>query len=162
MTPPRIIIESPFSGDIARNLAYARACLYHSLSIGEAPIASHLLHIQVLDDNDPKHRALGINAGLAWATPGVLAAFYVDHGESSGMLAAKAFYKDIGIPITLRQLPLDIWVDLDNGKFNLPIWGATPHCTSCDAATGWIHNNHEIGSPMKVPCPICNPEGENR
>jgi len=63
---PLVIIESPYSGDVVRNTEYARACLLDSLRRGEAPIASHLLHTQVLDDMRPDEREIGIEAGLAW------------------------------------------------------------------------------------------------
>ena len=59
-----VIIESPYAGETERNLAYARRCLRHSLSCGEAPLASHLLYPQVLSDEVPAERALGIAAGL--------------------------------------------------------------------------------------------------
>ena len=38
----RVIIESPYSGDIPRNLLYARLCVFDCLQRGEAPYASHL------------------------------------------------------------------------------------------------------------------------
>ena len=64
----RVILESPYAGDVERNVAYARACLRDSLLRGEAPIASHLLYTQpgVLDDQIPEERQMGIDAGLAW------------------------------------------------------------------------------------------------
>lgn len=62
----RVIIESPYAGDVELNAQYARECLRDSLTRGEAPIASHLLYTQpgVLDDAVPRERALGIEAGL--------------------------------------------------------------------------------------------------
>lgn len=42
----RVILESPYAGDVERNLTYARECVRDSLSRGEAPIASHLLYTQ--------------------------------------------------------------------------------------------------------------------
>jgi hypothetical protein len=85
-----VIIESPYAGNIERNMAYARACLADSLARGEAPIASHLLYTQpgVLDDNKPGERALGIAAGLAWMAVADAQVFYVDLGWSRGMWAA--------------------------------------------------------------------------
>lgn len=83
-----IIIESPYAGDIDRNVTYARRALHDSLSRGEAPIASHLLYTQpgVLDDNDPTERQWGIDAGLAWHSLGVvITAVYTDYGLSRGM-----------------------------------------------------------------------------
>lgn len=84
------IIESPYAGDIERNVRYARACLADSLKHGEAPIASHLLYTQpgVLDDAIADQRALGIAAGLAWARVAERHVFYTDLGWSHGMKAA--------------------------------------------------------------------------
>ncbi len=78
----RVILESPDAGDILRNVAYARWAISHSLSIGEAPIASHLLFPEhgIVDENDPAGRSLGIAAGLAWAPVAQLMALYVDYG----------------------------------------------------------------------------------
>lgn len=62
----RVILESPYSGDIETNIAYARRCMRDSLLRGEAPIASHLLYTQVLKDDDVQERAQGILAGHIW------------------------------------------------------------------------------------------------
>lgn len=101
-----VIIESPYAGDIAANVAYARKCLRNSLFRGESPIASHLLYTQpeVLDDLIPEQRTLGINAGLSWAHVADLVVFCVDLGWSPGMLAARAYCEEHGIPHTLRSL----------------------------------------------------------
>lgn len=82
-----VIIESPFAGDIERNIKYARACMRHSIFLGEAPIASHLLYTQegILNDNDPKERQLGIEIGLVWGKLAQLTAVYTDLGVSKGM-----------------------------------------------------------------------------
>jgi hypothetical protein len=82
-----VILESPFAGDIELNVAYARACVAHSLSVGEAPIASHLLYTQpgILRDDVPGERAAGIEAGLAWGFVAEATVVYLDLGESSGM-----------------------------------------------------------------------------
>jgi hypothetical protein len=99
-----VIVESPFAGEVERNIAYARRCIRDSLSRGEAPIASHLLYTQpgVLDDAIPHERQWGIDAGLAWhAAGGVTTAVYTDLGISKGMqygiAAAIGEYRSIGI-----------------------------------------------------------------
>lgn len=56
--------------------------------LGEAPIASHLLHAQVLDDGNRKERAMGIAAGLAWIDHAEAVVVYADHGISPGMRQA--------------------------------------------------------------------------
>lgn len=86
----RVVIESPYAGEVERNVGYAREALADSLRRGEAPLASHLLYTQpgVLDDDIPKERRLGINAGFAWALLADASVFYVDLGWSPGMRAA--------------------------------------------------------------------------
>lgn len=83
-----VVIESPFAGDIARNILYARRALQDSIGRGEAPYASHLLYPQILDDDNEADRETGITAGLLWAEKADLRAFYVDRGMSAGMYRA--------------------------------------------------------------------------
>ena len=83
----RVILESPYAGDIIRNTNYARACLRDCLLRGEAPIVSHLLYTQpgVLDDQVQEERKLGIDAGLAWGKVAEATVVYTDYGISDGM-----------------------------------------------------------------------------
>ena len=101
-----VIIESPYAGDIRVNRRYARACIRHSLQLGEAPIASHLLYTQpgILKDEVDREREWGINAGLAWAARADYAVFYIDRGWSRGMNAALAFYQTNNIIFQTRTL----------------------------------------------------------
>jgi len=102
----RVILESPYAGDICRNVEYARACMRDSLSRNEAPIASHLLYTQegILKDEIPEERMRGINAGLAWKEVAELHVFYVDYGYSRGMEYAKQYATENNIPIEKRRL----------------------------------------------------------
>jgi hypothetical protein len=101
-----VILESPFAGDVEENINYARACVHDSLSRGEAPIASHLLYTQpgVLDDNDPKERQWGIDAGLAWKAVAHASVVYADRGISKGMEYGIEAAKKAGIPVEIRSL----------------------------------------------------------
>jgi len=92
----RVILESPYAGDIERNIDYARKCVRHSLSLGESHIASHLLYTQdgILDDAVPDERMRGINAGLAWKEVADLQVFYIDYGYSNGMKFALEYAKE--------------------------------------------------------------------
>lgn len=83
--PRKVILESPYAGDVERNVRYARACLRDSLLRGEAPLASHLLYTQVLDDTDREEREMGIEAGLVWGTEASATVVYTDLGISPGM-----------------------------------------------------------------------------
>lgn len=82
-----VLLESPYAGDIEANLTYARKCMHDCFKRGEAPYASHLLYTQeqVLDDNIPEERMLGIEAGLLWGSKADKTVVYTDLGISSGM-----------------------------------------------------------------------------
>lgn len=101
---PRVMIESPYAGDIACNIAYAQMAVQHSLSLGEAPFAMHLLYPQVLRDEVPEERELGISCGLAWLAKADLVAFYIDLGTSAGMIEAHSFCRHHSIPMTFRSI----------------------------------------------------------
>lgn len=83
----KVIIESPYAGDVERNIKYARACMKDCFERGEAPFASHLLYTQdgILDDTIPNERALGIDAGLLWGAMADKTVLYTDLGISKGM-----------------------------------------------------------------------------
>lgn len=85
----RVIVESPYAGDVEMNLRYLRACLADCLRRGETPFASHGLYTQpgVLDDNNPEERKLGIAAGFAWRWAADATVVYTDRGMTRGMQA---------------------------------------------------------------------------
>lgn len=99
-----VILESPYAGNIKENLEYARLCVKDSLMRGEAPIASHLLYTQMLDDNIPEERSLGIGAGLAWLSVADMMVAYIDLGWSNGMKAAWLSAQKIGKPQKIRSI----------------------------------------------------------
>jgi hypothetical protein len=103
----RVIIESPFMGDVNANIAYARAALWDCLQRGEAPYASHLLLTQVgtPEDADPAERARGIEAGLVWGNFAHATVVYTDRGMSSGMLHGIERAEKEGRPVEFRSLP---------------------------------------------------------
>lgn len=106
----RVIIESPYAGDIERNVAYARACVRDSLLRGEAPIASHLLYTQpgILRDGVPEERKLGIDAGLAYL-PVCEHAVYTDLGITPGMDYGIDLAKSFGKTTDYRTIPGWTW-----------------------------------------------------
>jgi hypothetical protein len=101
----RVIMESPFSGDVAKNILYARACMLDCFRRGEAPFASHLLYPQVLDDNVPVDRSLGMEAGFLWMQMADYVVVYQDNGISSGMRDGIARAEQYGKPVEYRKLP---------------------------------------------------------
>lgn len=103
----RVILESPFAGNIPRNIAYAKLCIKDMLLRGEAPIASHLLFTQpgILDDASPEERSLGIEAGHSWIRVADVVAIYDDFGISRGMEQGIKRAVRTGTPTDYRQLP---------------------------------------------------------
>ena len=83
----RVVIESPYAGDVEWNTKYTRECMRDSLRRGEAPFASHLLYTQVLDDTNLDEGIQGIAAGFEWGSAADLVAVYTDLGISPGMQA---------------------------------------------------------------------------
>jgi hypothetical protein len=105
MDVPIVMIESPYAGDVERNLAYLRAALHDCLMRGEAPFASHGLYTQVLDDTNPDERAHGIQAGFAFREVSDYTVVYTDLGISPGMqMGIEDAHKKIN-PVKYRSLP---------------------------------------------------------
>jgi hypothetical protein len=102
----RVIVESPYAGDVERNLEYLRACMHDCLMRGEAPFASHALYTQpgVLDDNISQQRDLGIAAGFAWRNVAHVTVVYTDLGVSRGMQYGIDHAKRNGLAIEFRSL----------------------------------------------------------
>jgi hypothetical protein len=61
-----VVIESPYAGDIEKNLEFCLNICRYAVSKGYSPYASHLMFTQFLDDNVPEERQAGIDCGLAW------------------------------------------------------------------------------------------------
>ena len=103
----RVVLESPYAGDVAENLRYLRAAMRDCLLRGETPYASHALYTQegVLDDLDLEERNLGINAGFEWRAVTDATVVYVDRGVSSGMRRGIEHACRIGHTIEIRTLP---------------------------------------------------------
>lgn len=99
-----VIVESPYAGNVELNVGYAQECLADCLRRGEAPLASHLLYTQVLDDLLPEERSAGIEAGLAWAVKADATVVYTDRGTSQGMQYGIEHAEKHGRPIEYRTL----------------------------------------------------------
>ena len=101
-----VILESPYAGNVKRHVRYAQLCVFDSLQRGEAPIASHLLYTQMLDDNILEERNWGINAGLAWRKAASHSVVYTDFGITSGMkYGIKVLISIMTIRLNLTHVP---------------------------------------------------------
>ena len=83
---------------------------------GEAPFASHLLYTQVLDDEDPKSRRMGIDAGIDWGAAAEARVVYEDLGVSPGMSKAIHYARIRLQLIEHRKLPAHLMAQLDSGE----------------------------------------------
>lgn len=114
-----VVIESPYAGDVERNMLYLDFCIRDCLARGESPYASHRMLTSALDDNIPKDRELGIDAGLAWRRRADDRLFYLDLDWSGGMLAARKLYQSEGLRFEWRKLP-----KAELKKFERQAWSA--------------------------------------
>jgi len=101
-----VILESPFAGDIEKNLEYARKCMRDCFLKNEFPFASHLLYTQegILDDAIPEERKLGIHAGLTWGKFAEVTVVYTDLGITEGMKQGIERAKKEGRTIEIRKI----------------------------------------------------------
>ncbi len=102
----KVILESPYAGDIKRNIKYARLCIKDSLNRGEAHIASYLLYTQkgILNNSIESERMQGINAGLEWKKVADLQVFYTDYGISKGIQYGMDYAKEHNIHFEIRNI----------------------------------------------------------
>jgi hypothetical protein len=111
-----VMVESPYSGDIDRNVRYLQLChIDCSIVRGEVPYSSHSYMTQhpraksmFVSDYDAKWDILTREEAIA-ASQLVRArcdktVFYTDRGWSSGMKAAKIFCQTHGLPFEERTL----------------------------------------------------------
>lgn len=103
-----VILESPYAANnlysVEEHVRYARAALRASCYLGEAPMASHLLYTQALDDDDPVERQMGIEAGLTWRHASEATVVYQDYGISKGMEYGIKLAEELGKPVIYRSL----------------------------------------------------------
>lgn len=103
----RVVIESPYAGDIERNMQYLDRCMEDCIWRGESPYASHFIIPRFLDDADPPSRLFGLEAGHAWGLVADYIAVYTDLGISEGMQAAITHYTAHNKTIVYRSLDGD-------------------------------------------------------
>ena len=103
---PLVLIESPYAGDVERNIKFARACMRDALSRGEAPFAPHLLYTQegILDDDIPDQRNQGIAVGLAWGRQALKTVVYTNLGITEGMQIGIQAAREEGRTVEFREL----------------------------------------------------------
>jgi hypothetical protein len=103
-----VIVESPYRATAYRTVIqhreYLRLAMADCIRRGESPMASHHLYPEILDDDTPYERVLGIRAGLAWGIHADAVCVYSQLGVSPGMAQAIQFYKGADKPIEWRGI----------------------------------------------------------
>jgi hypothetical protein len=107
----KVIVESPYAGNVTFNEMYGEFCLHDCLvNYNESPYASHLLYTRpnVLRDHIPSDRKIGIEAGFCWRDVADKTVFYTDMGITDGMKLGIKDCKEKGKPYEVRKLPDDL------------------------------------------------------
>lgn len=118
-----VVLESPYNGDVEKNIKYARACMKDCFERGEFPFASHLLYTQegIIHDKlrgehepavkkgfvyeePPEGRELGIQAGFEWGKFADATVVYTNLGITKGMKQGIKEAKKQGRTIEYRTL----------------------------------------------------------
>jgi len=105
--PKRILVISPYSGDIEKNLKYLDCCMRYVIAKGHAPFAPHFIYPHFLDDSKPEERRRGLEMGLVWGEKAEEIWIFVDHGHSEGMSYERAYYQVCFTDIPIRDILLD-------------------------------------------------------
>jgi len=100
----RVILESPYAGNLLLNRAYLDVCILDCFMRDEAPFASHLMYTSALDDTDPAQRSFGIEAGFAQWVSRPRVVFFTDLGITRGMYRAIRRAKEFDIQIEFRSV----------------------------------------------------------
>lgn len=107
----RVILESPWAGDLSFHQRYLRACIRDCIfARGETPYASHRMLTDALNDASPAERELGIKAGFEWRHAADCTVVYADLGISKGMQLGIDHAKKIAQRVEVRHLKGE-WAD---------------------------------------------------
>ena len=60
-----IYVASPYAGDIEKNTEFAKTACRFVMNEGHAFFCPHLLYPNILDEQNPEQRQLGLDMGLA-------------------------------------------------------------------------------------------------
>jgi hypothetical protein len=100
MTQKLIFMASPFRGDHAANIEFAKKCCKYVLGRGHNVYAAHLFYTQFLDDNDDAARLLGITLGMNMLEHCDEFWMFTKQGEhrTPGMEAERIKASELGLP----------------------------------------------------------------
>jgi len=102
-----VILETPYGGEVALHLRYARACMRDCILRGESPHAAHHLYTApgVLRHEYQEERELIRQAMLTWRQFALRTVFYSDLGWSDDMVRSRNICTRDGCTYEVRFLP---------------------------------------------------------
>lgn len=96
-----VYICSPYRGDKARNIAYARDLIKGALLSGLSPICPHLYLPQILDDDKPEEREQALRVGLELLKCCDAVIVGARYGISEGMQAEIDVAENLGLLVKI-------------------------------------------------------------
>lgn len=94
-----VYIAHPIASDPVMNIAKVKAIFLElSLQKGIIPFAPYLTALEVLDDTNPKHRAIGFKQNEAFFKRGIIDEVWF-YGTSPGVLLECGWADYYGIPV---------------------------------------------------------------
>lgn len=95
-----VYIASPYAGNREANVRFAKAACRYAIEQGETPVAVHLMYPQILSDDIPAERDLGMHMGLrVLETCDEL--WLCGNHISAGMRAELCQAEKLGIPVRM-------------------------------------------------------------
>lgn len=143
----RVVVESPYVGDIEANENYVAFAMLWCFEQGLAPFASHQSYTLILDDDDKGQRKLGMRAGFAWGQAAEERIVFVDRGVSSGMVAGMREATKLGQPIKYAFIEPWIRNQLDKADVR-PRW--TIGARARRAKHPWDAALRDLPTPQEV------------
>ncbi|EAC5804352.1 TPA_asm: hypothetical protein GYO68_11270 [Listeria monocytogenes] len=138
-----IYIASPYTGDVEKNVAFAKAACRYAMEQGCTPVAVHLLYPQFLDDSNPQERAAGLAMGHQVLS--VCHELWVCGNRiTSGMETEIQEAKRMGIPVREITEEQILGGSVMSKKYG--VWAVRSANSVCGAAESWC--KHE-GKPME-------------
>lgn len=104
----KVIIETPYAGNIEYNSEFTKACVRDSLiNHNENPQCLHLIYPKIINDEDTSERSLGLGRSFAIHKKANRKIYYLDRGFTEGMREGFVHAIDNGIPVEFRCLSKD-------------------------------------------------------
>lgn len=115
-----VYIISPYSGEMDKNIAFAKDVCRYAVAQNCIPLAPHLLYIQIFDNSVPENRDAGIRMGLRVLE--VCDELWVCGELSQDVLMETAYAKCLEVPVrNISEQDVKRWiVENQNGKRNVP------------------------------------------